>query len=538
VFKNISIKSFLITISAVLATASLVFAWVLMSAFSTINDMRQSHESLELQVEHFKDVRFHVVQIQQFLTDVGATHIEDGFGEAEHQLKQAFISLDVIVGLNPALSADCNSLKQDIERLHSTGVNMAQDYIKQGIEAGNASMKMPGTGFDATSLHLTEKLDAMAEQLSNSLHRSTEQFNQTMSNYSWSLTAIAFTLTALVAGGLFLVYLKVEPPLQLLKQSLIKINQGDGDLRARLPDEGENEIGEIVQLFNQFLAVLQGLMRNIAYETQQLVASSERLSMMSLRAKDDMRKQQLSTDQVATTVNNLSSTVSEVANNTNRAADTAGKSQDAARSGKDVISNTVLSIRSLSDGIDQASSVIATVENDCKNVSSVLDVIQSIADQTNLLALNAAIEAARAGEQGRGFAVVADEVRTLASRTQGSTQEIQTMIERLQIGSREAVKAMGDSQSQAKDMVEVIESAGSVLGSIVNMTGEISQMNSLISAAVTEQKSVVQHINQNIVSINDVTSANVEDTEQTANEAQHLQQIAANLQKSIGHFKV
>jgi methyl-accepting chemotaxis protein len=359
-----------------------------------------------------------------------------------------------------------------------------------------------------------------------------------MSSYSSSLTAIAFILTALVAGGLFLVYLKVEPPLQLLKQSLIKINQGDGDLRARLPDEGENEIGEIVQLFNQFLAVLQGLMRNIAYETQQLVASSERLSMMSLRAKDDMRKQQLSTDQVATTVNNLSSTVSEVANNTNRAADTAGKSQAAARSGKDVISNTVLSIRSLSDGIDQASSVIATVENDCKNVSSVLDVIQSIADQTNLLALNAAIEAARAGEQGRGFAVVADEVRTLASRTQGSTQEIQTMIERLQIGSREAVKAMGDSQTQAKDMVEVIESAGSVLGSIVNMTGEISQMNSLISAAVTEQKSVVQHINQNIVSINDVTSANVEDTEQTANEAQHLQQIAANLQKSIGHFKV
>jgi methyl-accepting chemotaxis protein len=182
--------------------------------------------------------------------------------------------------------------------------------------------------------------------------------------------------------------------------------------------------------------------------------------------------------------------------------------------------------------------VIATVENDCKNVSSVLDVIQSIADQTNLLALNAAIEAARAGEQGRGFAVVADEVRTLASRTQGSTQEIQTMIERLQIGSREAVKAMGDSQSQAKEMVEVIESAGSVLGSIVNMTGEISQMNSLISAAVTEQKNVVQHINQNIVSINDVTSANVEDTEQTANEAQHLQQIAANLQNSIGHFKV
>ncbi len=537
-FKNVSIKAFLLAISVVLATASLVFAWVLMSAFSTIDQARKTHETLELQVEHFKDARFHVAQIQQFLTDVGATHIEDGFGEAEHQLKQVFTSLDIIAGLNPTLNADCNTLKQEIEQLHRVGVKMAQDYINQGIEAGNASMKMPGRGFDAVSLHLAEKLDAMAEQLSNSLHRSTEQFDQTMSGYSASLTAIAFILAALVAGGLFLVYLKVAPPLQTLKTSLLKINQGDGDLRARLPEEGENEIGEIVQLFNQFLTVLQGLMRNVAYETQQLVVSSERLSSMSIRAKEDMRKQQLSTDQVATTVSDLSSTVAEVASNTNRAAETASKSQSAARSGQNVIGNTVLSIRSLSSGIDQASTVIATVENDCKNVSSVLDVIQSIADQTNLLALNAAIEAARAGEQGRGFAVVADEVRTLASRTQGSTQEIQTMIERLQIGSRDAVKAMGDSQSQAKDMVEVIESAGSVLGSIVNMTGEISQMNALISGAVTEQKSVVQHINQNIAAINDVTSANVADTEQTANEAQHLQQIAANLQNSISHFKV
>jgi len=251
-----------------------------------------------------------------------------------------------------------------------------------------------------------------------------------------------------------------------------------------------------------------------------------------------VHQQQSEVNQVATAMNEMSATVQEVASNASHAAQAAQDASEQAGEGLKVVDHTISSINNLANAVEEASGVINQLESDTDNIGVVLEVIRGISEQTNLLALNAAIEAARAGEQGRGFAVVADEVRTLASRTQESTLEIRSMIESLQSGSTQAVEVMTKGKEQAAISVGHAQKAGESLNGITQAVSSISDMNTQIATAAEEQTAVAEEINQNIVNISQLGEQAVSGAQQTSDASEELARLSNELQMMVGQFRV
>lgn len=343
-----------------------------------------------------------------------------------------------------------------------------------------------------------------------------------------------------LAIGLFVAHFiskTITNPIKDAVSAMHDIAEGDGDLTKRLNDIGKDEIAEMGGAFNQFAEKVRQMVLKVSGSTSQLAAAAEEMSMITSETNQGVQKQQSETEMVATAMNEMTATVQEVARHATEASNAAQSADNEAKDGKTVVQNTVSTINMLATEIESATAVISKLETDSDNIGSVLDVIRGIAEQTNLLALNAAIEAARAGEQGRGFAVVADEVRTLASRTQESTQEIQSMIESLQQGSRNAVKAMQSSQQQSKQSVEQATNARGSLDAITDAVTTISNMNIQIASAAKEQSSVSEEINKNVVNISQVVEQTAEGAQQTLTASHELANLANELQNLVGEFK-
>lgn len=309
------------------------------------------------------------------------------------------------------------------------------------------------------------------------------------------------------------------------------------DLSLRL-EEGKDELGEMGTNFNQMATTFQELMNQLASASSQLAAAAEELSVVTAQSNEGIQRQQSDTEQMVTAINEMSASLHEVAQNAALTADAVSSADKEASSGKAVVVKTVATIQTMADEVQKTSDVITQLAADSDSIGTVLDVIRDIADQTNLLALNAAIEAARAGEQGRGFAVVADEVRTLAQRTQESTEEIQTTIMRLQGRAQSAVKVMEDGRAQAVKSVEQVGVAGAALDSIVQAVETINDMTTQIASAVEEQSAVSEEINRSIVSVSDVNCEVSAGAEQTAKAGQEIAQLATDLRVMVAQFKV
>lgn len=352
--------------------------------------------------------------------------------------------------------------------------------------------------------------------------------------------AVAIGVIALVVGLLIagMIARLIGGPLCIAVAAMNEIAEGEGDLTSRLDESGDNEISRLANAFNSFAEKVRALVSQVYGSTTQLASAAEEMSAIMEETNRGTQQQQSETSQVVTAMNEMTATVQEVARHATEAAAAANSADDASSEGKQVVINTMQSIENLSSEVHSAATVISQLEKDSENIGTVLDVIKGIAEQTNLLALNAAIEAARAGEQGRGFAVVADEVRTLASKTQQSTQEIQEMIEKLQAGAQSAVKVMDDSRVKAEESVSHAAKAGSSLETITNSVSLIKDMNTQIATAAEEQSSVAEEINRNVVNISDIVDRTAEGAGQTSIASEELAKLAGDLQHLVNQFKV
>ncbi len=349
---------------------------------------------------------------------------------------------------------------------------------------------------------------------------------------------IGLLIALLLTGLVVLITRSIVQPLQAAVDAMASISSGEGDLTRNLDSHGRDELTALATYFNAFTEKLRHVIRQMLDSAGSLDQAARSLGDISSEAQRHSQQQAQQMELVATAVNEVTYGVQDVAKNAEHASSEMHSAEEQASQGQQNIEASLRQIDQLSGTIDKAVEVIQSLASESTQIGSVLEVIRSIAEQTNLLALNAAIEAARAGEQGRGFAVVADEVRLLAQRTQQSTAEIQGMIERLQGNSEAAVKVINESSRASQLTVEQASQAGESLAQIAQSLRNLTGLNASIASATLQQSHVVEDINQNVTQTAALAHNTAEAAEQSSAASQHLKQLADQLNRLLGQFRV
>jgi methyl-accepting chemotaxis protein len=340
-----------------------------------------------------------------------------------------------------------------------------------------------------------------------------------------------------IAMGLILAS-SIANPIRQIAIRFTDLGKGDGDLSQRIEVQGSDEIAQLSSGFNGFIEKIHQSMKEVASTSNALQVAAETVSTKAHTTHDNSQQQRDQTIQVVTAINQMGATISEIASNAATAAETANQATSNTEVGRAVVNQAKKAIARLANDIENIGQVVSQLASTTQDIGSILDVIRDISDQTNLLALNAAIEAARAGEQGRGFAVVADEVRNLASRTAASTEQIQKMINQLQSDAKDAVSAMEAGKSVTLEGVSSSDEAVQVLIGISERIHDISDRNTQVATATEEQSTVVHTINMNIEEINSINEVTTGTAEELAGASQELRELSARLDKMVGSFKL
>jgi methyl-accepting chemotaxis protein len=475
-------------------------------------------------------------KIKEVLNAAVVAADEDMLSEGDKLSDLMHENFTLISQLDVSRATELKELDGLFSDYYRSARTLTSQLINNVIDMGSAKQRIDV--MDSARQDFERRLKSFREEVYKAFTGLIEEAGTTAQRALFTGMLIAILLAVLLGTmGLF-VGTTIANNIRGVVESLQEMASGQGDLRKRLESQQQDEVGELVNNFNLFVEKLHSIISEISGGVETLSTASLQMTKTTEQSAKGVKKQQVDIDQVATAMNEMSATVHEVSQNASEAASAAQQADTETSNGKQVVSQTARTIDELVSEVEDAGTVIQRLASDSENIGKVLDVIKEIAEQTNLLALNAAIEAARAGEQGRGFAVVADEVRTLAQRTQQSTQEIQQIIEKLQTGANEAVKVMSSSREKAQATVEQSAKAGLSLESITEMVSRISDMNAQIASAAEEQSAVAEEVNRNIVAISQVSEQTAQNSVQMTSSSEGVAKLASHLHGLVARFKI
>ncbi|OGS76513.1 MAG: hypothetical protein A2Z94_01230 [Gallionellales bacterium GWA2_55_18] len=483
-------------------------------------------------------------EVQQFLTDVSATHDRAGYKESDEAAKR-FLDGAAKFKQMYQRENDTKKLKQmevieaRFNAFNAKGKEMAEAYITKGLDAGNILMKGSDTesGFDKESESISDALTEFRVQQISEAHQVVEDTANAAKSATRVMiigSALAILLAAVLA---FLITRSVTIPMGMMKSTIVDIGK-NGDFTRRIKVAGHDEVGETARSFNELMGNLQTAFRQIHDNIDKVFDASRALSSSSQQVAAASAHQSEAASAIAATVEQVTVSINHVAESAQEALTTSRKSGDLSDQGSKIIHNTATGMQQIADTVRQTSGSIENLGEQSSQISSIVQVIKEIAEQTNLLALNAAIEAARAGEQGRGFAVVADEVRKLAERTAISTKEISQMIDAIQNTASIAVASMSSAVTQVSGGAALAQQAGDAINQIKEESNRVIATVSGISSALVEQSKASNDISAHVEKVAQMTEENHAATEATADAANNLAQLADSMRAAVNRFKV
>ena len=475
-------------------------------------------------------------KVRDTLSSAVTTGDQDTLTVAQDLAEEAKKGLNQIGAISPEFSSDISRISSGFDQYFDVAYDVSQSMVN-----GTADFSRLGE----LSTRMNNSYDDVISSMSTFRDAQQAAFEEAFKNTDSANTSLISTGVILAVVVTVLLFATAVPIVRGIKQSiddvvrsLKDIAQENGDLTVRIETKSEDEIGELVYWFNQFMDKLQGVVRDVVEASLPLSNLAQNLRGVTEETQRTIDVQQQSATNAKRAVDTMSGSVDGVAHSAAQAASDANEATTAASEGRQIVQQTVTSIQQLAENVRETADVIGRLESDSNKVGSVLDVIKGIAEQTNLLALNAAIEAARAGEQGRGFAVVADEVRTLASRTQQSTEEIQSTIEQLQNAAHSAVEVMSRGTEQATSSVETANKAGSSLETITSTIGRINQMNEQIAHNTEDQRTVAVDIVRHVDEIHQRTEQTASRSGELGSMCNELADLAQHLESIAKQFRV